>query len=157
MKRWAIAFTTAIILAVIGFVILVMTYRPSIDPELVHPEIRRVKEPTDRLNVSYHTDGGSVSIYGRDAEGEEFYFMLPHPMGQPSFHDTLYIGYYKEGEKVDEVKYPDSRSALFLLVETHGPGYLDDVSALSRLSRGYLTKLRVVINFHTGYYKRRPI
>lgn len=132
---------------------LVYFVRPEANPQDVHPALRDLVLPVETYTI-WHADGGSATVGFRDSNGKQVTFMLPHPMSDPSYYGKLYLGYYEDGEEIDEQRYPDTRLAIFRILERYENRYPSDADVLSKLNPTLIDEIRLRFKWFTGYYSR---
>lgn len=155
-KRAVLLFVSIFLLSLVGFLLVVFSFRPDVDPEKVDPKVREIEAPLRNVALAWYTDGGSKAIGMEDASGTTFLFMLPHPMMQPKYYDKLFDGHYEDGREIDEVEFPDTRTALLNLIEGSGSRSAYAAGILWKLNDNWIVKCRIFLRHHTGYYDERP-
>lgn len=127
-------------------------HRVEVDDAKVHPAILARQSPFRTVRTAIYDDGGSMSVALEDALGESLFVMLPHPLFQHSVHGKLFLGHYLDGIEVDEEKYPDTRSALLIIIEDHSTRQPADLGVCWRLSTHPLDRIRFMMKRILGHY-----
>lgn len=121
----------AVVLMIFG---VIYTWVPTYEVGKLHPLLRQLKEPCDRVDAGYYLDGGSVDICVVDALGKEVTYSIPCG----SDYKELYLCRIDEVEKTSPEKEftDDTRAKLCELLERHATDANYNVQALILL-RGY--------------------
>ena len=70
---------------------------PPYDESQVHPKLRGLAHPFQAFRIGFITDGGTITMSGRDQTGREFKVVLPNKMGQEQGYNLIVVGAsYKE-------------------------------------------------------------
>jgi hypothetical protein len=89
---------------------------PSYDEANVHPQLRGLTHPFQSFRLSYLTDGGTITMSGKDRTGRQFKVILPNRMGGIQGYQLIVVGgTYAEmesGAVTQEPLNPDTRYML---------------------------------------------
>jgi hypothetical protein len=128
-KRWiAGSFVTLILL---GWLWWSLRW-PAYDEAKVHPKLRGLQHPFQTFRVSYMTDGGTITLSGKDRAGRKFSVILPNRMLENQGYELIVVdGTYRDiqaGTAMQEPMDPNTRYMLARFIrdyEQTDPSYAE--------------------------------
>jgi len=135
---------------------------PRYDPARVHPSIRTLRQPYQRVTADYYLDGGSVGLEIIDRDGQKLQLAIPiyDGPGDTRTYHRLYLGarYFKNTNAVEISFTEDTKRFLAEVIGRNATGPDRDLSliALRGSPRDYVDVYgRALLNKATGKDKEQ--